>query len=843
MDVATHRFKLAKVLSFIIILFIFFNPCSLHAGVTGKLHGTLTHAESGEPIIGATIQLLGTNFGRISDAKGRFVILNISPGIYTVRISFIGFETILLKGVPINVDLTTWFDLTMTSTTLEGQEVIVYATGDVIDKYLAGTRAVFSQENFNSLPITQMSEALTLQPGVTNTDNYMYVRGGRSNQVGYLIDGVYVQDPLLGSFANDLGTNTIQELSLLSGTFNAEYGNAMSGIVNVVTREGGRNWKASVRSRTGTFQNTDENKSEGEKTTWNISGPLLGEDLRIFVSGQFLNLDSYKPWGFNDQNSHTSKLTYTGIPNLKVNGMYRNSWSRWKNYWHSWKYIPEQYYQYGSDRRHFNLNLTHTLSENLFYELRVSQYEQNYRQGVWIDSTSSWKDSSAYTAYADFDWYSEAGNGYEFYARRDPPIYTISTTKTFDFRGDIIWQMNSWNEFKVGFQYKGHDLELENPYDPQREIPYRDEYHMQPIEIAGYFQDKIELPFIVINIGLRFDQMDGKASYRKNPLDEATRTMSTPKSQISPRLGIAHPISDKTKIHFAYGHFFQNPPYAYLYNRLNYDVTVSAPVFGDPDMDAERTIAYEIGFTHQFTAALLGRFNAYFKDISGLVGTRYFAPFADDAPDRYAGYTLIINEDYAYSKGFEFNFEFKPTNFFTTALNYTYSIAKGSSSFADEQYPSTTESSILYNLDFDRTHGLNAYGSFRIGKSRGLKVFNRFPFSRTDLGFVFQASSGRPYTPSGKGIGLVEINSLRKPSTYSLDMVAGKRFSLANKLSTRVFLEVKNLTNARNVRYVFTSTGEPDYTLSPGHSEEYMHNPRNFGPPRTIRLGLSLDWR
>ncbi len=825
------------------IILILTTPQRLQAGVTGKISGKLKDPVTGVVVVGATIQVIGTNFGSISDDLGRFVILNIPPGQYTLRISIIGFETLLLNDVPVTADLTTRFDLTMQPSVLQGQEVVVHAAEDVIDKDLAGTRAVVTQDQFNSLPITQMSEALTLQSGVSGEGDYLNVRGGRSNQIAYLIDGVYVQDPLLGSFANDLGTNTIEELTLLSGTFNAEYGNAMSGIVNIITREGGRTWQAKVESRSGIFQNQDGNKSEGEQYKWNMGGPLLGDYLRLFISGQRFNKDSYKPWGFNDENSITTKLTFTGIPNVKINGMFRDSWSRWKNYNHRWSYIPDQYYQYESSRSHYNLNLTHTLNEHLFYEIRVSQYEQDYRKGVWIDSTSSWKDSSEYRPYSSYEWFSAAGNGYEFYARRDPPEYTITATKTLDFRTDLVWQMNSWNELKVGYQYKGHDLKMENPYDPQRDHPYRDLYHMKPVEIAGYFQDKMEFPYVVINLGLRFDQMDGKASYRVNPLDEETRTMSTPKSQVSPRLGIAHPVSDKTKIHFAYGHFFQNPPYAYLYNRLNYDVTVAAPVFGNLDMDAERTIAYEIGLTHQFNPALLGRFNAFFKDITGLVGTHYYAPFTEDAPERYAGYTLIINEDYAFSKGVEINLDFQPTRFFSTTMTYTYSIAKGSSSAADEQYPSTTESSLLYNLDFDRTHGLNIFGSLRMGKARGIKILNRFPFSKTDLGFVFRANSGTPFTPSGRDIGLVEINSLRKPATYSLDMVGGKRFELPGKLSARGFVEVQNLTNARNVRYVFTSTGEPDYTLIAGHSEEYMHNPNHFGPPRTIRFGLSLDWR
>jgi len=498
---------------------------------------------------------------------------------------------------------------------------------------------------------------------------------------------------------------------------------------------------------------------------------------------------------------------------------------------------------YKAARQHLNLNLTHTLNSHLFYELRISQYEQDYRKGIWIDSTSSWKDSTEYSAYSDYDWNYEAGNGYEFYARRDPPQYTISATKTFDLRGDVIWQMNTWNELKAGFQYKQHNLTLSNPYDPGRAIPYRDEYNFIPVETAAYFQNKVEFPFLVINVGLRFDQFDGQVSYRQNPLYDSTRTTSTPKNQISPRLGIAHPISDRTKIHFAYGHFFQNPPYAYLYNRLNYDMTVLSPVFGDPNMDAEKTVAYEVGLTHQFSSTFLGRFNAFYKDVTNLVGTRYYAPYAEDAPDRYIGYTLVINEDYAFSKGVEINLEYDLKKMATAKLSYTYSIAKGSASYADEQYPGSIETTTLYNLDFDRTHGLNFYGSVRSGKHQGLKLLNIYPFQRADLGFVIQANSGTPYTPYARDIGLVEINSLRKPSTYTIDMILGKRFALAGKISARTFLEILNLTNARNAIIIFTSSGEPDYSLVPGHSEEYLNNPSHFGPPRTFRLGLALDWR
>ena len=844
MDVSELTCKPGQLTVLILVAILFLvAPCILQAGVTGKISGKINSAETGDPVIGASIQVVGSNFGSISNQNGRFSILNIPPGTYTVKFSYIGLETILLGDVQVAVDLTTWLDLTLNPSILEGQKVVVNAPIDAIEKDLAVTRSVVTQEQFNSLPISEISQALYLQAGVAGSDDELIIRGGRSNQVAFLIDGVYVQDPFLGAFANDLGTNAIDELTLLSGTFNAEYGNAMSGIVNILTREGGRSWQARLERLAGNFQNSDENKAEGTLTSWSLGGPLLGEDLRLFISGQLTDKDSYLPWGFKKSNSYTTKLTYTGISNIKVNALYRASWKSYKYYRHSWAYIPEQYYQYESSRQHVNLNLTHTLNPHLFHELRISHFEQDYRQGIWIDSTSTWKDSSEYTAYSDYEWNHEAGNGYEFYARRNPPTYVISATKTFDLRWDGIWQVNSWNELKTGFQYKQHNLVLSNPYDPGRVNFYRDEYDQSPIETAIYFQDKIEFPFLVINLGLRFDQFEGKVSYRVNPLDESTRTTSTPKSQISPRLGMAHPISDRTKIHFAYGHFFQNPPYAYLYNRLNYDFAVSAPVFGDPDMDAEKTIAYEVGLTHQLSPALLGRFNAFYKDISNLVGTRYYAPYTEDAPDRYVGYTLVINEDYAFSKGVEVNLEYDPTKMITAKLSYTYSIAMGSASSADEQYPGSTETTTLYNLDFDRTHGLNIYGSFRSGRHQGGKLFNIYPFEKADLGFVFKVNSGTPYTPYRRDIGLVEINSLRKPSTYSLDMVMGRRFSLAGKFSARVFMEILNVTNARNAIIIFTSSGEPDYSLVPGHSEEYLNNPSHFGPPRTFRLGLALDWR
>ena len=266
-------------------------------------------------------------------------------------------------------------------------------------------------------------------------------------------------------------------------------------------------------------------------------------------------------------------------------------------------------------------------------------------------------------------------------------------------------------KLSLEYQYKKHWLRLYNIYDPKRNFPYINDYKTEPFEGAGYIQDKIELPYLIINLGLRYDYMNANVVFRGDPLDPNSLIKVKSRSQFSPRFGIAHPISDRTKLHFSYGHFFQNPDFQYLFENNQYDLNVREPLFGQPNLDAQRTISYEVGISHQFTDNIAMNLTAYYRDITGLIGTRYYFPYVDG---RYTGYTLYVNEDYANIKGFEFTLDVRPNRYFSGGLTYTYSVAKGSASSETEQYPGTQESTQLYFLDFDRTHVFNASGTFQI---------------------------------------------------------------------------------------------------------------------------------
>lgn len=817
---------------FILISLIFTSLC--FAGTTGKLAGKVTDASTNEPLIGVNVVLEGTTFGAATDINGNYVILNIPPGVYTVKISLIGYSTSTVNDVRIIVDRTTTLPIQLSPSSLQLQEVVVTARTPLVQKDLTGSVSVITREEIESLPIASFSDLLSLQAGVIGSGSSIHVRGGRSDEIAYLVDGMHVTDPLLGGLATQLNNDAIQEMSLLSGTFNAEYGNALSGVVNIVTREGSENFRGKFELRTSNFGVKDYSKFNQLRMNGSISGPIV-QGMKFFLSAEKNDRGNYLPFGYSKELNAFGKLTFAFIPDVKITLSGRGSLGKRQNYSHVYKYIPNRYAKTETNSFQGYLTATHTVASNLFYELKLSYFQQSYFNG--FD-----KDTSKYVA-EPFPYIITKENGREyrdFYANGNPVGLTDSKTGTMDAKFDLTWQINSNNELKLGLQGKNHMLQLKDIYGVKRplNLQYVDDYKTSaPYELSGYFQDKIEFQYLVINLGLRFDYMNANVSFRNNPLDPNSIIKVKPRSQLSPRIGIAHPISDRTKLHFSYGHFFQNPNYNRLFENKEYKISTREPIFGQPSLDAERTVAYEVGLTHQFTDRMALSLTAYYKDITGLIGTHYLFPYVEG---RYIGYTLYVNEDYAYSKGFEVNIDLRPDEYFSGGITYTYSVAKGSSSSETEQYPGTQESTLLYYLDFDKTHVFHASGTVTIPNGEGPELFGANIFENMDLSMVFSLSSGYPYTPSGRDVGFVIRNSFRLPTTYSIDVEIGKEWSISKTFKIRVFAEILNLTNHKNIIDVYTDTGDPDYTLVGNRSIEYQRNPSNYGPPRYIRLGAGI---
>lgn len=206
----------------------------LLAGTTGKIAGTIRDADTGEPLPGVNVVLQGTTLGAATNLQGYYVILNVPPGNYEVVASIIGYTPARFKDVRVNIDLTTSLEVRLKSTVLElGEEITVVAERPVVRTDVSASTANVEASTIAALPVQSVSATVGLQAGVRG----LQVRGGGIDQTAFMVDGVVLRDERTNQPIFNVSLSTVEEIQVQSGGFNAEYGDARSGIVNVVTRE------------------------------------------------------------------------------------------------------------------------------------------------------------------------------------------------------------------------------------------------------------------------------------------------------------------------------------------------------------------------------------------------------------------------------------------------------------------------------------------------------------------------------------------------------------------------------------------------------------------------------
>ena len=221
-----------------LLVFLFLQQF-IFAGVGGKISGTVTSEDQGV-LVGVNVVIDGTHMGTATDEKGEFFILNVPPGTYSVKFMMIGYKIAVHQDVQVVSDFTTKVNAALELSTLDArEEVYVVATRPLIQRDATATIRVIGADDIISMPVDNINDILATQAGFTTDESGdIHVRGGRTKEILYMIDGVIVRDPMEGDFSGTVNQNAIQEMTVISGTFNAEYGQAMSGIVNIVTKDG-----------------------------------------------------------------------------------------------------------------------------------------------------------------------------------------------------------------------------------------------------------------------------------------------------------------------------------------------------------------------------------------------------------------------------------------------------------------------------------------------------------------------------------------------------------------------------------------------------------------------------
>jgi len=390
------------------------------AGTTGKIAGRVVDKGTGQGLPFATVQIVGSPQGAVADMDGNYYIINIPPGVYSMEAKMMGYSKMTATNVKVSMDLTTTINFTLSTQVIQLGGITVREKEKIIKPDVTSSQRTMTREVLVTMPgVDNFSQALEKNTSAVGSGRQIHIRGGRTGEVSYMVDGLSIKDPLAsGSFGMMVGTNSIQEMSTILGGFNAEYGQAQSGIVNMVTKEGSAQFTGNVTYRTDRVPGTTREEHHFlnfDRTEVSFGGPdpfsnRLLKALHLPGSAKFYAAsdgewqDSYGKYIYNWQprysllginfqdrrmNNYTGSLKWTyDTPGKKLSLAVRGSQGHdfgarpmgAVDYVYAYKYIPEFAPRVQENSNQEVLAWTHVLSQSTFYTLNLSRFLTAYRE-------------------------------------------------------------------------------------------------------------------------------------------------------------------------------------------------------------------------------------------------------------------------------------------------------------------------------------------------------------------------------------------------------------------------------------------------------------------------------
>ena len=301
----------------------------IQAGTVGKIAGKVTNTQTGEPLVGVNVFVTGTFIGGITDDKGRYFVLNIPPGTYTVEYRMIGYRTVKKEKVIINMDRTIVVDTDMELAVLEGEEITVVAQKPKVRTDVAFSQQAITADEIIAAPTGQdIREMLAMNIGVTRDDNGMLqIRGSSADGIAVYVDNFNSNDSRLGNPDIYVSKEAIQEIQIIRGGFSAEYGQARSGMINIVKKDGSRtDYSGSLNIRTS-------------PADYKHFGPDLYSPENWWDVGRFLSMDSTEDRNLDgDADFEGWKSWYDGHKSSALGNDSLETYEIWK-----WRHRPRAY--------------------------------------------------------------------------------------------------------------------------------------------------------------------------------------------------------------------------------------------------------------------------------------------------------------------------------------------------------------------------------------------------------------------------------------------------------------------------------------------------------------------
>ena len=370
--------------------------------VSGKIRGRVVDSTSKNPLAGANVLVLpvGSGRGTMTNENGEFVLPNLMTGRYNVKVSYMGYASTTIQDIDVSPGGTTEILFSLTIEAIEGQEVNVVAESmeNTINIKTVVSQVKYSGEQLYKMPVSNFTDVIANAGGVVKTEagrsRGIHMRGGRSGEVAFYVDGILTNDPVDRSQGVQIDKEAIDVLTISKGGFSAEFGEAMSGIVTVITKSGSKqDISGNLIFETDQLASSNSNYNNNYgKYNMQFGGPFPGlkNYLSFYISGSYVGSDITSPRSIKLPHSTythpmgTFKLTFSpphsGL-NAVVSASYEDKAA--ENYSHGiskgdWL---RDYYKTFEGSRRFSLQIQNTLGKNTAWRLMLSTFEHHTNYG------------------------------------------------------------------------------------------------------------------------------------------------------------------------------------------------------------------------------------------------------------------------------------------------------------------------------------------------------------------------------------------------------------------------------------------------------------------------------
>ena len=873
---------------------------SAAAQETGRLTGIVRDGATRRVLPFATITIVELKKGALSDSKGEFLITGLPAGAYTIRCQFLGYEGITRQSVAVRGGEATHMEFALTEVVVaQEKEVVVTGERALVDVNVGTTIRSIDAKDIENLPVQNLIDVLEQQSGVSAENGQIHIRGGRTDETLFIVDGVTNRNLLTGeSSAGRINARSVAEVNVITGGFDAKYGQALSGIVDVKLKEGSDEMHGGFTVEGGTY--------DSRLFTGQLSGPvpiqnlLPGTATFLFdVSADFSdtylpNINSSGATGLRLQSGYQDKFLGSNfiwgnffMPAQDNNwrGIFKTTWRSSPSNRFDFEITKSMGFDQGFTRRRFEDVSGFDVSYPYEWSQRLDHYgtvslDNNQQLLAWThlpNSTSFFKfQLSRY-----FNAYNQSVNGKswtEYVQPQDSSLPPGQDQLFFIDTGDHnrwidtysqVWSLGGEYTSRVGSHHRvdgglRHDLQevqyvtIENPWDFDVDGlgSSHDLWKVNPGLGNLYLQDQIDYEGFVANVGLRVDYWLPGSQLEDAVADTSNKNISDTvregfyedskeifgrrvKAHVSPRVQVSHPITQRDNFFFNYGQFTQFPPYYYIYSKLTSVSSESFPILGNANLNPEVSVQYEVGGRHTFQDDLAGNVTLFWKDIYDYPTSVVF--------QRTQGADLVdvlvyINQDYARSRGFELELEKRRSNYWRYRIGYEYSIASGKSAdpnaakIVQEQGGDAAETRLGETFMFwNRPHRAKANIEFRVDADQPApKLFGLQLPRDWGVNVFAQGQSGRAYTPQ-----VVEGTTVAKP--YSENSPFQVLFDLRLNKAFRFGRQRLNLTLTGN--NIFGT--EVPRRIDPITGRGYEDGEGLFSPEELAKLGSeeSRDYR